>query len=76
MENINDLIITWLQEGLQQPEIAKRLKQQNIRPNSISSVEKKIRQIKEEHEANTLFHLACILHNKKLLKIEDSHNCE
>ncbi len=67
MENIDDLIIGFLKEGLSQKQIAGKLHDLNIKPNSLSSVEKRLRQIRECYEAKTLFHLACILHNKKVL---------
>ncbi|GAB0156242.1 hypothetical protein CHRYSEOSP005_15060 [Chryseobacterium sp. Alg-005] len=76
MKNIENLIIKYLQEGFTQQEIANKLKEQNITPNSLSSVEKRLKQIKEDNEAKTLFHLACILYNKKLLEITDSRKGE
>ena len=76
MENIDDLIIDYLKDGLSQKQIAGKLKDLNIEPNSLSSVEKKLRTLREIYEAKTLFHLACILHNKKVLKITESRNSE
>lgn len=73
---VNYLIIKYLQEGLSQPEIAEKLKENKITPNSLSSVEKRLKQIKEFYQAKSMFHLACILHNKKKLENTDSRNCE
>ncbi|MDV7696310.1 hypothetical protein N6B72_05190 [Chryseobacterium soli] len=76
MNTIEELIIKYMQQGLTQAEIANMLKENDIKPNSQSSVEKKINQIKERYEAKTLFHLACILYNEKVLEIEESRNGE
>ncbi|WP_185286838.1 helix-turn-helix transcriptional regulator [Chryseobacterium indologenes] len=73
---INYLVICYLKDGLSQQEIAERLKQNDIKPNSLSSVEKKLKQIKEYYEAKNLFHLACILRNNKLLVNAHSRNGE
>ena len=62
MEN---LIIKLLFEGKTQPEIAKELKAKGIKPNSLSSVEKKLKLIKAMHKAKTMFHLGVILSNKQ-----------
>lgn len=76
MEEIEHLIVNYLQEGLNQYEISEQLKKSGFRPCSLSSVEKRINKIKEFYEAKTLFHLACILHNKKLLENTDSRRCD
>ncbi len=67
MDKMEKLIIKYLQEGLNQVEISEKLKNDGIKPSSLSSVEKRLNKIKEFYEAKTLFHLACILYNKKLL---------
>ncbi|REC47887.1 MULTISPECIES: hypothetical protein [Chryseobacterium] len=59
--NIKRRILELLKEGFSQHEIADILKAEGFHPNSLSSVEKKLRQIKEEYEAKTLFHLAVLL---------------
>lgn len=61
MEN---LIIELLFEGKTQAEIAEILKQKGITPNSLSSVEKKLKLIKAIYKAKTMFHLGVILSNK------------
>lgn len=65
---VNYLIIKHLQEGLMQPEITEKLKEKGITPNSLSSVEKRLKQIKEYYQAKTPFNLACILYNKKTFR--------
>ncbi|PWN62382.1 hypothetical protein C1631_022725 [Chryseobacterium phosphatilyticum] len=55
-------IIQLLREGYQMKDIPEKLKQQNIYPNSLSSVEKYINRLKFDFKANTLFHLACLLY--------------
>jgi uncharacterized protein (DUF2164 family) len=55
------LVAQALAAGLIQSEISQHFKKQGIKPNSLSIIEKKIKQMKEDHKANTLFHLAVIL---------------
>lgn len=50
--------------GMSQSEISQHFKLQCIEPNSLSIIEKKINQMKKDHKANTLFHLAVILKKK------------
>jgi len=64
MENVNDFIIENLKKGFNQKEISEKLKLLNVKPNSLSSVEKKIKIIRELHGANTLFHLGYIIAQK------------
>lgn len=64
---LDKLITQSLASGLTQSEISILFKKQNITPNSISIIEKKIKQMKEEHKANTLFHLAVILRKKGMI---------
>ncbi len=54
-------IIQLLRSGFSQKEISDSLKNANIKPNSLSSVEKYINQLKQEYQAKTMFHLACLL---------------
>lgn len=53
-----------LSTGMTQDELVAHFKLQNITPNSKSAIEKKIKQMKADHGANTLFHLAVILKKK------------
>ena len=59
--DIKRRILELLKEGFSQNEIADILKAEGFQPNSLSSVEKKLKQIKDEYEAKTLFHLAILL---------------
>ena len=59
--NIKRRILELLIYCFSQNEIADILKAEGFHPYSLSSVEKKLRQIKEEYEAKTLFHLAVLL---------------
>lgn len=76
MNHIEKLIIEYLQAGLTQQEVSERFKKDGINPNSLSSIEKQINKIKEFYEAKTLFHLACILYNKKVLVNMNSRKCD
>ncbi|WP_027378194.1 hypothetical protein [Chryseobacterium daeguense] len=76
MDEVEILIVKYLAEGLSQQEVSERLKKDGIKPNSLSSVEKRLNKIKDFYKAKTLFHLACILHNNKFLACMDSRNYE
>ena len=67
MEEINLIIINLLKKGYSQKQISAELQEQGIKPNSLSSVEKYIKCIKQIYQANTMFHLACILHDQDIL---------
>lgn len=62
---MDKIIIKYLKEGHSQEEIAQLLKDQNLTPNSLSSVEKTIKKIKKDNNAKTMFHLAWILSKKE-----------
>lgn len=64
---LEKLIAQSLASGLTQSEIADLFKKQNITPNSLSIIEKNIKRMKENHKANTLFHLAFILRKKGII---------
>ena len=68
MANFRKLLIQHLIEGYKQPEIAKIFKDKNIQPNSLSSIEKEIKRLKEVHQAKTMCHLGAILTIKKYIK--------
>jgi len=59
--DIDTQIINNLAAGLNQVEISKKTGK------SLSAIEKRINKIKKEHKAKTLFHLAVILNEKKIL---------
>lgn len=54
--------------GLTQKDISEYLKKKGITPNSVSIIEKRLRKIKEEYNAKTLFHLALTLKKKNIIK--------
>lgn len=64
------IIIDFLKKGLSQKQIAAELQKLEIKPNSLSSVEKYLKALRETYQANTLFHLACILYDHDILKKE------
>ena len=61
MNTLDILIIEYLKKGYNQAEIAIKLQEQEIKPNSLSSVEKKLKTIREFYGAKTLFHLGYII---------------
>jgi len=65
---MEELIIQYLLEGKTQPEIAAILKERGIEPNSLSSIEKTLRKLKDEHGAKTMFHLGAIITIKRYIR--------
>jgi Mg2+/Co2+ transporter CorC len=62
-----DLILKYLSEGKTQCEISELLKASNITPNSLSHIEKTLKEIRQQYNAKTIFHLAVILCKNNLL---------
>ncbi len=59
---VKELIIEYLKQGLNQKEISLKLIELNLKPNSLSSVEKYLNSIRKEYDAKTMFHLGYILY--------------
>lgn len=59
-----DLIISYLSEGKTQAEISELLKAKDIKPNSLSHIEKLLKAVRKQYGANTMFHLGVILTKK------------
>lgn len=59
-----ELIIEQLTNGLTQQEIAIFFVRNNIKPCSVSSIEKTIRSLREQYGAKTMYHLGVILQHK------------
>ncbi len=60
VEEIDLLIIRQLCEGLTQDEISLFLQQKNIRPNSVSTIEKRLKNLKDDFSAKTNIELVLI----------------
>lgn len=71
--DVNLKILNLLKKGYAQSEIADILKKEGIVPNSLSSVEKKLNQLKKDYKAKTLFHLAVILMEDESFDFDDVH---
>lgn len=67
MDSFKKLLTQYLIEGYTQTEISKLLKEKDILPNSLSSIEKEIKRLKEYHKAKTMCHLGAILTIKKYI---------
>jgi len=67
MKDTDQLILEALAGGLEQKEIHLHFKKMGITPNSVSLIEKRIKAMKEEYRANTLFQLALIVKRKGLI---------
>ncbi|TDG37950.1 hypothetical protein EZJ43_02345 [Pedobacter changchengzhani] len=63
-----DKIIKLLMKGRTLPEISEYLKEKNVRPSSLSYLEKLLKAMKDEHKAKTMFHLGAILSTKAITK--------
>lgn len=66
-KDTDQLILEALAGGLEQKEIRQHFVKMGIKPNSISIIEKRIKGLKEEHKANTLFQLALIVKRKNII---------
>lgn len=60
--DIKEIIIDFLKKGLNQKQISEKLVEMEIKPNSLSSVEKYLNSLRKEYRAETMFHLGYILY--------------
>jgi DNA-binding NarL/FixJ family response regulator len=60
-------IVKYLANGLTQDEIQEKLKNDNIKPSSKSAIEKRLKELREEFNANTNPHLIGIMKDLKLI---------
>ena len=60
-------IVNYLALGFTQDEIHQKLKNENIKPNSKSAIEKRLKELREEFNANTIPHLIGIMKDLKLI---------
>ena len=60
-------IVKYLAHGLTQDQIEQKLKSEHIKPNSKSAIEKKLKDLREEFNANTNPHLISIMKDLKLI---------
>ncbi|PRX45654.1 response regulator [Salegentibacter salegens] len=60
-------IVKYLSNGYTQDEIERELKKKNIKPSSRSAIEKRLKELREEFEANTNPHLIGIMKDLKLI---------
>lgn len=70
--DIRKKIITLLKEGYTQKEISDILKKEEIKPNSLSIIEKYLKEIREIYKAKTMFHLAFILMDEEYFIEEEA----
>lgn len=66
-DRVNNKIMKLLAKGRNQTQIAEEMTRTRFEIISLSSVEKRIKKLKAEHKAKTLFHLATILKDKDLI---------
>ncbi|WP_346882865.1 response regulator [uncultured Algibacter sp.] len=67
LEEFDTILLKKLSEGLSQKQIALELKNQNISPNSISIIEKRLNRIKLEFRANSTIQLISIVKDLGLI---------
>lgn len=60
-------LLTYLANGFTQEQIEQRFREDGIKPSSRSSMEKRLKELKEDFNANTTIHLITILKDLKLL---------
>ncbi|SKB77365.1 DNA-binding response regulator, NarL/FixJ family, contains REC and HTH domains [Salegentibacter holothuriorum] len=67
LNNFEISIVQCLSHGYTQEEIEKELKSKNIKPSSRSAIEKRLKELREEFNANTNPHLIGIMKDLKLI---------
>lgn len=65
------IILCLLKKGYSQLEIHQILKQADIKPNSVSLIEKILKEVRTKYNARSLFQLACILMENKEFCFDD-----
>jgi|GEM_PF-6431743 len=63
--DMEQIIIRCLLQGFNQKEIAQRLTELEMKPNSLSAIEKIIKRLKREYGAKTMFHLGAKIAKSK-----------
>lgn len=67
MDNLNKKIVKSLSSGMTQKEVSNHFKKKGIKPNSLSIIEKRLKLMRKEYKAKTLFHLALILKEEEII---------
>lgn len=68
MNKVQKTIIRQMAKGYTQREVAEYLKQRNMHPNSLSTVEKEVNKLKKALGAQTTVHLFVLLIKQGILK--------
>lgn len=61
LDETDKLILSYMKDGLNQKEISEKMYLLQIKPRSLSSIEKRLKLIREKFKARTNFHLAIII---------------
>ena len=69
MTRVQKSIVRQMAKGYTQPEVSEYLKQREITPNSLSTIEKELLKLKKQFKAASLVHLFVILIRKGYLKV-------
>ena len=69
MTRIQKIIIRKMAQGYTQAEVSDYLKNRDIRPCSLSTIEKELKKLKKEFKAQTIIHLFVLLARKGHIKI-------
>ncbi|WP_146746598.1 hypothetical protein [Sinomicrobium soli] len=69
MNKIQKLIVKKMADGYNQQEVSNYLKKREIKPNSLSTIEKELKKLKKQFGAHTIIHLFMILVKEGRLKV-------
>lgn len=70
MEKLNEFekrLLTLMKRGLYISEISEKLRDEGIKPNSIPSIDKKLKEWRDKYKCKTMFQLAYKLKRRKLI---------
>jgi len=67
VDDFDILIMKYLSDGLTQDQISQQLKDDNITPNSLSTIEKRLNKLRIQFKANNVIHLVAIVKDLGLI---------
>lgn len=67
IDNFDILIVKYLSEGFSQDQISLQLKDNNLSPNSLSTIEKRLNKLRIQFKANNVIHLVAIVKDLGLI---------
>ncbi|WP_324312793.1 response regulator [Xanthomarina sp.] len=67
IDDFDILIVKYLSEGLSQDQISQQLRNDNLFPNSLSTIEKRLNKLRIQFKANNVIHLVAIVKDLGLI---------